>query len=336
MDAYEKKTFKTSRSLTYTYYVSDGQATESTPALFFVHGWPDSAHLWRDVVARLSDLPNKILIPDTLGYAGSDKPTDTALYSVKGQADDMAEIIRAERAERTIIIGHDWGSSISQRTYLHHPELFSAVVLLNVAYIPPREEPFELARVNAMTAKIYGNPLFAYWEFFSAEDAAKVTDANLEKMYEVIHGDSENWAVKMFCTPGAVRKYLTGDDRVPLRPYAQDPKWKDAFLEQFRRDGFDGPYRMYKAAVADIHRKSDGSIPKENYKIQVPVLYVGCTGDPVCRHDMIELPKKAGLLPDLEQQSIVSGHWCPMEKPDEVAKHIKNFVTKRFPLKAKA
>lgn len=332
MDQFERKTLKTKRSFTYTYYVSPtGESSKSVPTLFFVHGFPDSAHLWKDVVAQLSDLPNRIIIPDTLGYAGTDKPTDTAAYNTKGQADDLAEILIKEGAESSIIIGHDWGSAISQRVYLHHPELFSAVILLNVAYMPPAQEPFDLDRTNNFTEKVFGYPQLAYWELFTAADGADIIDSNLESMWEVLHGDSDDWMKKMFCTKGEMKKYLTGAEHVPLKKYAQDPRWKDEFLKQFRRDGFDGAVRMYKAAVNNHHYEADLSIPKEKYVIPVPVLFIGCTGDFVCRHDLIEIPKKAGLLPDLEEQSIESSHWVPMEQPGEVAKHIKNFLTKRFP-----
>jgi len=333
MDRFNRETLKTKRGFNYTYYVSPtGESSKSTPALFFIHGFPDSAHLWKDVVAHLAGIPNKIIIPDTLGYAGTDKPTDTAAYNHKGQADDLAEILQAEQPQSSIVIGHDWGSAIAQRVYLHHPELFSAVILLNVAYLPPADQPFDLNTVNDFTTKIFGYPQFAYWELFSAEDGAEIIDGNLESMWEVLHGESGDWMKKMFCVKGGMKAYLKGDEHVPLKAYGKEPRWKDAFHKQFQRDGFDGPLRMYKAAVSNFHFESDKLIPKERLVIKDPVLFIGCTGDFVCRHDMIEIPKKAGLLPDLEEQSIESGHWVPMEKPDEVAKHIKNFVAKRFPV----
>lgn len=337
MDKFHKKTLKTKRGYTYTYYASpDGESSKSTPALFFVHGFPDSAHLWKNVIAQLSDLPNKIIAPDTLGYAGTDKPTETAAYNYKGQADDLAEIVKAETLEAAVIIGHDWGSGIAQRVYLHHPELFSAVILLNVAYLPPTGERFDLAAANDMMEKVYGSPYFAYWELFGSEDGAKIIDSNLDRMWEVLHGDVDDWMKKMFCTKGAMKAYLEGNDRVPLKKYAQGSEWKDAFLKQFTQDGFDGPTRMYKAAIQNYHFESDEQIPKERLVITVPVLFIGCTGDTVCRMDYIEGPKKAGLLPDLEEVVIEAEHWVPMQKPDEVAKHIKNFVVKRFPSGSKS
>jgi soluble epoxide hydrolase/lipid-phosphate phosphatase len=75
--------------------------------LLFIHGFPDSAHIWSGVVATLCDLPNKIIIPDCLGYVGTDKPEDPSLYAYKDQADDLVDLLGNENAESTTIIGHD-------------------------------------------------------------------------------------------------------------------------------------------------------------------------------------------------------------------------------------
>ncbi|RVX66937.1 hypothetical protein B0A52_09061 [Exophiala mesophila] len=336
MDKLRKKTLKTKRGYTYTYYTTPGgESSTSTPALFFVHGFPDSAHLWKNVIANLSDLPNKIVAPDVLGYVGTDKPTDISEYNHKGQANDLADIIAAENIESTIIIGHDWGSVIVQRTYLHHPDLFSAMILLNVHYMPPTHQKFDLDSVNDLTTKAYGYPVYAYWELFGAEDGAQIINANLEKMYEVLHGDAPDWMLKMFCVKGGMKHYLLDNERVPLMEYAQRPEWKDAFMKQFEKDGFDAPLKMYKAAIGNYHAEGDQELLRQSLVIQKPVLFIGCTGDVVCRIDYGDAPKKAGLLPDLEEVIIEAGHWVPMHKPEEVADHIKNFVQKRFPSGAK-
>ena len=135
MSQLQKKTLTTKRSLNYTYYVSPkSEAALSNPALFFVHGFPDSHHLWTDVIANLTSLPYRFVVPDCLGYGATDKPLDKSLYSYSGMANDLVDILEAEDIKDVIIIGHDWGSVLAQRFYLHHPELCSGVVLMNVAY----------------------------------------------------------------------------------------------------------------------------------------------------------------------------------------------------------
>jgi pimeloyl-ACP methyl ester carboxylesterase len=255
MDVFKRKTIVTERSLKYTYFVSPyGESSKEHPALFFIHGFPDSARLWAEVVAKLGGLPNQIIVPDCLGYEGSDKPKDTKLYAYKDQADDLAEILKAEKAQFTIIIGHDWGSVVAQRTYLHKRELFSGVILLNTAYMLPSDQPFDLAAVNELTNQAWGYPQFAYWEFFMAPDASEIIEGNLERMWQVLHGDVQDWMKTLWCAPGAMRAFLLGNEDVPLKAYAQKLEWKDHFLQQFRADGFESALQMYKATVSNVQR----------------------------------------------------------------------------------
>lgn len=43
-----------------------------------------------------------------LGYGGTDKPLDEKLYRIKLMADDLTDILDAEKLDRVIVIGHDW------------------------------------------------------------------------------------------------------------------------------------------------------------------------------------------------------------------------------------
>jgi pimeloyl-ACP methyl ester carboxylesterase len=326
-----RKTLVTRRSLKYRYFVSpSGGSTKQHPALFFIHGFPDSANLWKEVIPKLHDLPNKLIIPDCLGYGGTDKPKDTNLYAYKDQAEDLADILENENAKFTIIIGHDWGSALAQRTYLRKPGLFSGVVLLNTAYMVPSDQPFDLAAVNELTEKLWGYPQFAYWEFFTAPDAAEIIEGNLERMWQVLHGDVDDWMRKLFCVPGAMRKFLLGNEEVPLKTYASQSGWKDEFIQQFQNGGFTPALQMYKATASNIQSKSDSTIPWESLTIKVPTLFVICTKDVVCLPEMMASAKENGLVPDLKEVVIDSAHWSPMEKPNAIAAHIRDFVVDRF------
>lgn len=286
--------------------------------------------MWSEVVDQLADLPYRVIVPDILGYAGTSKPTDIALYKWSGQSADLLEILEAEDTKDVIIIGHDWGSVLAQRFYNHHPEVVSGMVLCNVSYRPPNTETFDLAKLNAFTEKTIGYPLFKYWEFFTSKDGAQVIDENLEKFWEVLHGDVDDWMKKMFSVKDAMPKYLKGSERVPLRPYAKLPKWKNDFMQRFGRDGFEAPTCWYKATAFNVQSADDASIPKENAVVRVPFFFIGCTGDSVGRTDMAYVAKEAGFLPDFELTELQSGHWCAMEVPDQVAKAIRGWLTKRF------
>ncbi|KFZ21781.1 hypothetical protein V502_02910 [Pseudogymnoascus sp. VKM F-4520 (FW-2644)] len=327
MENFQRKQLVTRRNLKYAYYVStSGESTDQSPALLFLHGFPDSAHLWVGVIDELGHLPNKIIIPDCLGYAGTDKPTDTNLYAYKDQAEDIADILSNENVNNTIIIGHDWGSALAQRTYLHKRHLFSGVVLVNIGYMVPSNQPFDLAAFNSYTENTIGYPQFSYWDFFVSPDAADIVENNLERMWQALHGDVEDWMRKIFCVPNAMRDFLLGTEQVPLKDYAKQPKYKDRFMHQFRPGEFASSLQSYKAAAWNIQYKSDTTIPKEDLDIKVPLLFICCTKDAVCKPELMDAAKQQGLVPYLKEVTIESGHWSPMEKPDEIAKHIKDFL----------
>lgn len=328
MENLQRKELVTRRNIKYTYYASESErSTTPSSALLFLHGFPDSAHLWVGVIKELADLPNRIIVPDCLGYAGTDKPTNTNLYAYKDQAEDIADILNNEDVANTIIIGHDWGSALAQRTYLHKRHLFSGIILLNIGYMVPSNEPFDLAGFNSYTERTIGFPQFSYWDFFVAPDAADIIESNLERMWLALHGDVEGWMRKIFCAPDAMRDFLLDADQVPLKGYAKRPELKDRFMDQFTRPGeFTSALQSYRAVVWNIQHMSDATIPKEDLTIKVPMLFICCTEDVVCTPESMDAAKQQGLVPRLKEVTIESGHWSPMEKPDEIARHIRDFL----------
>lgn len=332
MDQLDRKTLTTKRSLEYTYYTSSAEDKNEVP-LLFCHGFPDSSFLWNDILVHLGKLgvttKRKVIVPDMLGYGGTSKPLDSKLYSYKDMANDLCDILDAENVRKVVVVGHDWGSPMVQRFYGFHPDRVDKMVLLNVAYHPPTkpgDPPFDLEASNKMFEGIFGAPLWAYWEFFLSEDGPQLMRENLQKVYEAQHGDVEDWSFKLFCVRGAWRTYVTGTESVPLKSFANEKRWKDSFFEQFQRDGFEAPIQWYKVYVDGVQCEADKAIPLERHKIEVPVLFVGCTKDGNNKVDFIEIPRQGGLLPDLTVKQLDCAHWSPMERPGEVANLIGEFL----------
>ncbi|KAH7063809.1 Alpha/Beta hydrolase protein [Paraphoma chrysanthemicola] len=329
MDAFDKKTLKTSRGYTYTYYTSDGD--KSLPTLFFQHGWPDNAELWKDIAGPLRSLNHPIIIPDLLGYDGTDKPNDPAEYKWDKMTQDLIEIIDTEKADKIVSIGHDWGAGCASRMYHYHPDRVVGVILLNVAYMPPGREPFDLDGTNALTESIFGYPIFSYWYLFTSDDGPSVLKNNVERVYQAMHGEGDSMK-RLFTGKNAMREWLTnGGDDIPLRKFAQDEKFKRAFIERMQRDGFEGPQCWYKATVFQKQHECDSKLPASVDKVEVPMLYLGTTQDPVCRPELGVPHIQAGLVPHLEQAELIdASHWVPYENPGEVVKRMEPWLKKTF------
>lgn len=330
MDGFDKKTLKTSRGYTYTYYTSAGDS--SLPTLLFQHGFPDHAEMWQQVATGLKSTKHPMIIPDMLGYDGTDKPTDPAAYKFELMTKDMTEILDAEGAQKCISIGHDWGSAAASRLYQYHPERVVGLVNANVPYMPLGRQPFDLDAVNAMAEKFFGYPIYMYWYLFTAPDGASVIEKNLERMHDLAHADGDMMK-KFFCAKDGMRNELEHktETEFTVRPYAKDPAFKKAFVDRMRRDGFEAPLCWYKATVNNIQTESDLSLPEERSVVNVPALYFGGTGDYVCRPEMMAESIQKGLLPHLEHAGMIeAGHWTPYEAPAEVVGKIEAWLKKNY------
>jgi soluble epoxide hydrolase/lipid-phosphate phosphatase len=327
MNALTQKTFVTSRNLTYTYYHSAPSLDTNRPTLLLQHGFPDDNNLWSKVIPSLLNLPYSVLVPDLLGYNGTSKPTDASLYNSKGMSQDLIEIIDHEKIEKIVSVGHDWGSFMAQRMYLWHPSRVVGLILLNVSYMPPG--PFDLTMANDMTEKFTGLPRLAYWELFTADDGVQIMNKNLESTLAAFHGAPENWMEKMLCVKGALRDFIINDKRVELMDYAKDPAFKDAWLARFKRDGFEAPVQWYFAMKDGHHWAVEKDIPQERLVVKVPLLFVGATGDAVCRTESIYEPQKAGLLPDLVVKEVTSAHWQTYEVPEKTSEYMVQWLKEK-------
>ena len=327
MDEFEQKTFMTSRGYQYSYYHKPRDSALDRPTLLLQHGYPDDHNLWERVVPYFLDLPYPILAPDLLGYGGSSKPMDAKMYNTKAMAKDLSELLDHEGIEKIVSVGHDFGSIMAQRMWLWYPERVVGVILLNAVYSPPR--PFDLNLVNSTTEAAFGRPFFAYWEFFVAPDAPRLMLEHIESVYTANHAAAEDFSKKTFCAYGALRKFIESDSRVPVKPYAQDPRIKDRWVARFRRDGFGGPLQWYRAYVNGHMWEVEQELPKERYTVTVPLLYIGASQDSASPTTGIYAPQKAGLLPYLTIKEVESGHWQTIEVPDKTGPLIATWLNEQ-------
>ncbi|KAF7194967.1 Epoxide hydrolase A [Pseudocercospora fuligena] len=353
MDKLTHRTLITSpENLQYSYYLSpdfNNKINKDVPTLMFLHGYPDDAYMWAGAVPTFLSLPYPFIIIDLLGFGDSSKPVDASLYNYKTQSTSISQILDLEKVPNNVIpMGHDWGSATSQRFYLYNKHRCIGLCLLSLAYQIPSSQPFDLKTANEETSKRFGYPQWEYWNFFCRDDAANLMRKNIERFYEVNHGNFPSpipeekgrdiWMREMFCTPHAMDDYVTQSGAwsnriVDLKPYAKDPDLFARFKKRMTRDGFEGPMQYYHSLKNNTMLEDEKAIleGENGARIEVPLLYIGQTGDWVCRTDLMDDAKKAGLASDLEEKVVEAGHWVLYEKPVEIAEIIKEWLGRRFP-----
>lgn len=96
----------TSRGIKYHYYFAAPSAGK--PTILFVHGFPSLAVDWWPQIAHFKEKGYGLVVPDQLGYGGTDKPTEKAAYVQSLVAKDLVDIIDHEKITDALAVGHDW------------------------------------------------------------------------------------------------------------------------------------------------------------------------------------------------------------------------------------
>jgi soluble epoxide hydrolase/lipid-phosphate phosphatase len=266
-----------------------------------------------------------VIVPDCLGYNGSDKPTDPKVYNPIGLTNDFSEILDAEKVGKVIISGHDWGAGLAQRFYNFHPERCTGLIMLNVAVVPQAKGPVELDVIAPMMKKALGYFPMEYWYLFTDPvDGPALMDRHVESMFTAAHAEPAAW-MDTLCAKDGIKNWLEQDKKGPVQSYATDAM-REAFIARMTRDGFTAPLCYYRASVEKIFYEQEKELPAENYTFNVPYLFVAGLLDIICRPEAIQQPKQLGMTPHLTVEEVDAGHWCMLAKPKEVGEIIVKWL----------
>jgi pimeloyl-ACP methyl ester carboxylesterase len=103
----------------------------------------------------------RVVALDTRGYNKSDKPTKQKDYDVSLLVQDVAAVIKAEREEKAVIVGHDWGGFIAWMFAATMPQMADKLIIVNLPH--PKGLSRELAgnpeqRANSQYARDFQRP----------------------------------------------------------------------------------------------------------------------------------------------------------------------------------
>ncbi|KAJ7651853.1 alpha/beta-hydrolase [Mycena rosella] len=273
------KQVKTQRGFTYSYFFSP--PTAGKPVIFFSHGFPSSSYVWREQVAFFKPLGFGLVVPDLLGYGGTDRPTDPKLYIGSGLAQDVVNIFDAEGIAKVIAVGHDWGSSVVSRLINLHPNRVSACAFVTVGYGAPNPAAKAVITQPGMMTKMVGYETFAYMRFFCQPDAAEIIEKNIDSFLCLVYPEkTEIWKDNM-CVEGGARAWIEGNTINPVASY-MTPELLGHERSALLKGGLAAPLCWYKVLLEDAKAADDAAVPAEAHAVMQPLLFVASTRDPVC------------------------------------------------------
>ena len=81
-------------------------------AIILLHGFPETSHMWFDLMHQLSSRGYRVIAPNQRGYSPGARPSDIKEYSIKKIAEDVFALADAFEFKQFHLVGHDWGSAI--------------------------------------------------------------------------------------------------------------------------------------------------------------------------------------------------------------------------------
>lgn len=182
-----------------------------------VHGLSSNARLWDGVAAALVAAGARAYCVDLRSHGDSDAPPTG--YDTATAAADLAALSAELGLRGAVVAGQSWGGNVVVRLAAHHPDLVSALALVDGGWIDLSSQ-------------------FASWE--QCENTLRppdVTGMTAEQIGSYIrsgHPDWAEWAIEATVAnlrelpDGTVERRLTIPDHMTIvRSMWDDPPWPD-------------------------------------------------------------------------------------------------------------
>lgn len=270
---------------------------EYAPVLLFLHGFPEAAFVWDDMLRHFSR-HYRCIAPNLRGYERSSRPEEVQAYRAHHLVADVAALVDQLDGRLEALIAHDWGGAIAWNFAARHPMKLRRMVIVNSPH--PAILLRELKNNPAQQAAS------AYMNFLCRPDAEQLLEADdFELAWNYLQG------------PGDV------DD---TRPGAN---WlTEAMKERYRELwslGMQGAINYYRASPLRPATETDMAILQVNLPdtaVNVPTRVVWAEGDSALLPGLVE-----GLdayVPDLTLVRIPqASHWVIHEQPTRIAHEIE-------------
>jgi len=193
------------------------------PAMVFLHGWPQTWYMWRDVLPGMMQ-NYRVIAVDMRGLGDSSRPAGG--YDTKTVAQDIWRLMHDVLGERAFfVVAHDWGGPVAYALAAQHREEVKAMAIFDAPV------PGDGSILTAMGRWHFG--------FHSEADLPEAMVAGREDVYlrhmyrkggarpDAISEDAQLEYIRTYSQPGAMRAGFNYYREMP-----RDAKDNQAFIKQ--------------------------------------------------------------------------------------------------------
>ena len=107
---------------------------EGEPVLL-LHGWPETSHMWVEMLERLADNGYYCIAPDQRGFSPKARPLKVQNYEIEFLVEDVIALANAFGMDKFHLIGHDWGAAIGWAVVAEHADRIKSWSALSIPHV---------------------------------------------------------------------------------------------------------------------------------------------------------------------------------------------------------
>jgi pimeloyl-ACP methyl ester carboxylesterase len=252
----------------------------SREAVVLLHGFPETSHMWVQLMPVLAGAGYRCLAPDQRGYSPGARPDAVEAYAYGNLASDVFALADAAGFDRFHLVGHDWGAlvgwacvsidggaRIASYTSLSIPH---ALAFARAVYDDPEEEPYRQILNMLLTEGVFENLIL--------QDGG----AGFRRAYDHSTPEEVDEYISVLSAPGAMKSAAS---------------W-------------------YRASRA--HKRSLEGPDSPFAPVTVPALLIWGSDDPYVRRMSVDLAPEYMRGP-YRVVELAAGHWLAQQEPERVA-----------------
>jgi epoxide hydrolase 4 len=279
------------------------------PVLMFLHGFPEAAFVWDELLAHFSRAENggyRCVAPNLRGFERSSTPADVKAYRPKHLVADIEALIASETAGAPLacLVAHDWGGAVAWNLANQQPQLLERLAIIN----SPHPGTF-LRELRNSTKQQQSS---AYMNFLIRPDAEKLL---AENDYRRLWGFFGSWGGADWLTDAVKQQYRDVWDGPAGGPPGA---------------GLTGGCNYYRASPLRPPRPEDPAaaavaLAPETLRVELPTLVLWGMQDVALPPELIEGLEE--YVPQLRLEKVEgASHWIVHEQPAFVAERLAAFL----------
>ncbi|KEQ90918.1 hypothetical protein AUEXF2481DRAFT_44653 [Aureobasidium subglaciale EXF-2481] len=282
------------------------------PVLWLVHGYPQSAYIWRHLIPQLQDKIS-LFVPELPGYGLSTRPKKDGIATVGAALLEASNDLFPNRP--IILAGHDRGARVCHR-----------LAVLNAH--PPQDESAKLHSYKLLgTVCLDIVPTLVQWQAF-AKPVASTTYFHWPLLASPLGPHMvEAFGGAKWTHMGLDR--ICGDNIEGRKAMQSDQAWEVYESLHSKRETIEGSCADYASGCFDEPPLQEAD-QREGRKVEVPILVMWSQAKLAKMHNDVgaiwkDWVKDASLLTARSVGDGV-GHYLPEEASTVIGKAVKDFV----------